>query len=335
MFQHKEKNDEIRFTKKELLLMAKSRECRQRSRSLYTAKTTIVEDIPSRDNIHLEGSVSLPNTSWRNRTIPRTIWIEEPCTENRQDEPLGSGVTTHGIISLRLHDNIRVDMTLDRAIRIMNYKSNIAVAVSASGSTAALLHPNGRVYQYGSRVEILAYDKHTNGNNKYAKMWYKGVSFTSDQCALVYLVDSAGTRTTTDSFSDLSQDFSLQVFYNESIHGPSHVQEAMSLLQQSNYWISDEGTDNWIINNIRVSQTVDGLVRIGRNNGKYSLRTSPSNGSAGISTPFLHCTGSLGQTRHLFVRRGERRMHYDGTSFIVRNAGHSAGFDDKHQLKVY
>lgn len=44
-------------------------------------------------------------------------------------------------------------------------------------------------------------------------MWYKGVSFTSDQCALVYLVDSAGTRTTTDSFSDLTQDFSMNVFY--------------------------------------------------------------------------------------------------------------------------
>lgn len=48
---------------------------------------------------------------------------------------------------------------------------------------------------------------------RYAKMWYKGVSFTSDQCALVYLVDSAGTRTTTDTFSDLSGDFSLGVFY--------------------------------------------------------------------------------------------------------------------------
>ena len=41
--------------------------------------------------------------------------------------------------------------------------------------------------------------------NRYAKMWYKGVSFTSEQCALVYLVDTAGTRTTTDSFSDMSQ----------------------------------------------------------------------------------------------------------------------------------
>lgn len=76
-------------------------------------------------------------------------------------------------------------------------------------------------------------------------------------------------------------------------------------------------------------------IRIARNSNKYQLRTSPSNGTASLTTPFLHCTASLGQTSHLFVRRGERRMHYDGTSFIVRNAGHSAGFDDNNQLKVY
>lgn len=96
--------------------------------------------------------------------------------------------------------------------------------MSGSGAAAALLHPNGRIYQYGSRVEILAHDAH--GNNK---------SVVS------------------------------------------------------------------------------------------------SNGTASLTTPFLHCTASLGQTSHLFVRRGERRMHYDGTSFIVRNAGHSAGFDDNNQ----
>ena len=40
---------------------------------------------------------------------------------------------------------------------------------------------------------------------RYAKMWYKGVSFTSEQCTLVYLVDAAGTRSTTDTFSDLNR----------------------------------------------------------------------------------------------------------------------------------
>lgn len=77
------------------------------------------------------------------------------------------------------------------------------------------------------------------------------------------------------------------------------------------------------------------LCRVSRNNNKYQLRTSPSNKTASITTPYLHCTASSGQTSHLFVRRGERRMHFDGTTFIVRNAGHSAGFNDNGQLKVY
>ncbi|GLV41667.1 wurstfest [Carabus blaptoides fortunei] len=314
-------------------LMTTRQECEQRSQS---DNTNTGEDPPSRNNVNLEGTVPLHNTPWRHRALPRTIRRQNPLNETRGEEPLGFGVTTGGIIRLCLHDNIRVDMTLDRAIRVMNYNNNIAVAVSASGSTAALLHPNGkRLPVWITCGDISIRQTHlTEITSKYAKMWYKGVSFTSDQSAVVYLVDSAGTRTTTDTFSDLSEDFSHPVFYNESVHGPAHVEDAKGLLQQSKYWISKEGTDNWIINQVRVSQTVDGLVRIDRNNGQYNLRTSPSNGSAGISTPFVHCTGSSGEAGHLFVRRGERRMHYSGNTFIVRNAGHSAGFDD-NELKIY
>lgn len=43
-------------------------------------------------------------------------------------------------------------------------RSGIVLALSSTGSSAALIHPNGRVYQYGSRVEILTNDTH--GNNK-------------------------------------------------------------------------------------------------------------------------------------------------------------------------
>ncbi|KAI4478409.1 hypothetical protein M0804_012063 [Polistes exclamans] len=285
---------------------------------------------------------------WRKSRTPKTIPAQfyptdESCVypDNWREQhetdvggtARGALTTPHGTISLRLRNRIRVDMTVDRAVRVINFKNNIVLSLSSSGSASALLHPNGRIYQYGSRVEILAHD--TNGNNKYAKMWYKGVSFTCEQCALVYLVDTAGTRTTTDSFLDMSQDFSLSVFYSGSRHGSTCLQEAATILGASQYWITDEGIENWIINNVRISQTPDGLVRIGRNSNKYQLRTSPSNGTASLTTPFLHCTASLGQTSHLFVRRGERRMHYDGTSFIVRNAGHSAGFDDNDQLKVY
>jgi len=96
---------------------------------------------------------------------------------------------------------------------------------------------------------------------RYAKMWYKGVSFTSERCALVYMVDAAGTRTTCDRFSDISQDFSMSVFYDGSCYGPYYIQEAISILQRSQSWINDKGTENFVINNVRVSQTCDGMVR--------------------------------------------------------------------------
>lgn len=92
-------------------------------------------------------------------------------------------------------------------------------------------------------------------------MWYKGVSFTSEKCALVYLVDAAGTRSTADSFFEMTQDFSLPVFYTGSRRGPACLQEVIAILQSGQYWVTDEGIQNWIINGIRISQTEDGLVR--------------------------------------------------------------------------
>ncbi|XP_060533694.1 uncharacterized protein LOC132706392 [Cylas formicarius] len=317
---------------------------RQRSRSVL-ASAHPGGDVQPRDVGKGEGASNLQ------LYVPKPIIVKNYLVEDFNDyygegvnyQSTGTVISPHGVITLRLRDRIRVDISPEKAVRVANSKNGIVLALSASGSSSGLIHPNGRVYQYGSRVEIMANDNH--GNHKFAKMWYKGVSFSSMQCALVYLVDAAGTRTTTDLFNDLSQhDFTLNVFNEESLYlkeNPSPttssrlVNEAVRVLQSTNYWYTDDGTQNWIINNVRISQTVDGLVRVGRNSNKFSLRTSPTNGSASISSPYMHCTGSLGETKHLFVRRGERRMHYDGSTFIVRNAGHSAGFDEKHQLKVY
>jgi len=92
-------------------------------------------------------------------------------------------------------------------------------------------------------------------------MWHKGVSFSAESCALVYLVDTAGTRTTTDSFSDLSGDFSVPIFLDNANFGPSTLNECMAHLQASQYWQTEDGIENWIMNGIRISQTLDGMVR--------------------------------------------------------------------------
>ncbi|KAH8269474.1 hypothetical protein KR018_003868 [Drosophila ironensis] len=250
----------------------------------------------------------------------------------------GSGpiAMSNGTIQLRLREGVRIDMTLDKAVRVLNQRSMVAIALSRNCSNSALIHPNGRILQSGSKVEIVTYDgMKANNFVRYAKMWYKGVSFTSESCALIYLVDTAGTRTTTDTFTDLTKDYTLAVFYDDSRHGPSFLADAHDVIANSTYNCAEDGTEVYDINGFRITQAADGLVKVTRQHNKCLIRTSPGNGSATLTTPGIHCTASLGKTSHLFVRRNEKRMHFDGSCFIVRNAGHSAGFNENNLLIVY
>jgi hypothetical protein len=77
---------------------------------------------------------------------------------------------------------------------------------------------------------------------KNAKIWPKGTSFTATTCALVYLLDEAGLRTTTDIFHDLwASDISrhsligvvVATFSDPDHNSCSHRESTMSEAQRS------------------------------------------------------------------------------------------------------
>ena len=112
-------------------------------------------------------------------------------------------VEKQGYISLHLRYDVHVDIAPNQAIRIVNHRKAVTLALSGCATQMALVHPQGRVLQYNSRIEIQTEDYLSIKN---AKMWPRGVSFTANNCALVYLVDQAGARSTTDTFHDLYAD---------------------------------------------------------------------------------------------------------------------------------
>lgn len=120
----------------------------------------------------------------------------------------------NGTIQIRLREGIKVDMTVDKAVRVINPKGQIVAAMSGNCTSASLTHPNGQVFQHGASVDIVAYDGLKRNNYvRYAKMYDKGVSLTSEKCALIYLVDDAGTRTTSDAMTmDVTRDYSIPIF---------------------------------------------------------------------------------------------------------------------------
>lgn len=93
-------------------------------------------------------------------------------------------------------------------------------------------------------------------------MWHKGVSLTSEGCALIYLVDSAGTRTTSDVVqTDIHMDYCTQVFTNDVRIGSYLCDQTVQVVNSSNFWLQDDGTENFDINGFRISQTRDGMAK--------------------------------------------------------------------------
>uniref|UniRef100_A0A182SN98 Uncharacterized protein n=1 Tax=Anopheles maculatus TaxID=74869 RepID=A0A182SN98_9DIPT len=262
--------------------------------------------------------------------------FQHPTTQATQF-PFGPILLDNGVIQLRLRDTITVDMTADGSVKVVNGNHNIAIAISSDTLATAMHHPNGIVFQNGPRVDIAAVDaRRKYPYIRFAKMWHKGISLTSARYALIYLVDSAGTRTTSDMISmDMEADYVNQVFFNGVIPAAHNYIDQWQIIQNSSYQLGQEGSLQFQVNGFRITQGGDGLVKIYRSNNRCSIRTSPTNGCATVTTNSIHCTASLGTSSHLFVRREERRMHFDGATFIVRNAGHSAGFDELDRLRVY
>ncbi|XP_058123613.1 uncharacterized protein LOC131294797 [Anopheles ziemanni] len=248
------------------------------------------------------------------------------------------GPTLHpdGFLQLNLRDGIMVGLTLN-SLKVINKRMNIAISVSGDSTTVAMSHPNGIIYQYGAQVDIVACDaKKSNHFIRYARMWHKGISFTSDRCALIYLVDAAGTRTTSETITmDLEADYVNQVFYNGAACSTQTMAELSLLQRHASYHLTGDGGLVYQIHGYRITQANDGQVKLVNATKQCIIRTSPTNGSATVTTPSIHCTASLGATSHLFVRCEEKRMHFDGAAFVVRNAGHSAGFDEINRLRVY
>ncbi|XP_046423379.1 uncharacterized protein LOC124181149 isoform X1 [Neodiprion fabricii] len=107
----------------------------------YTEFSKYFETPPSDQWGGVTGSGTFSSSAaiWRQPRNPKPIATpyyatEEACvyTENWREHETDTGAggaiaTPHGIISLRLHNRIRVDMTIDRAVRVINFKAGIAI----------------------------------------------------------------------------------------------------------------------------------------------------------------------------------------------------------------
>jgi hypothetical protein len=93
-------------------------------------------------------------------------------------------------------------------------------------------------------------------------MWEKGISLTAEGCALIYLVDNAGSRTTSDAVNkDNVTDYCLKVFYENSNLGSHLFPEAEVACNSYHFATQKDGSHVFDILGYRISQTTDGMVQ--------------------------------------------------------------------------
>lgn len=269
--------------------------------------------------------------------------VNTPVTEVQTPIAATATVSQNGFLSFQLSHGIVVNIGPNFAVQILNPEKNISLSLSGCATQMALVHPQGRVLQYNSRIEV-----HSRGSyvEKNAKIWPRGISFTASNCAIVYLVDQAGTRSTSDQFHDLySEDSSESIFslscsmYDGWSDAPMSAHERSTIIlenveywhtEKAHFWSIDEG-------GCIIQQAFDGYVTVERKYGSelFTMKTSPSNGKARLQSSFIYITASEGPESHLFVKSKDRRIHHSEKAFTVRNAGHSAGFDETGSLRIY
>ncbi|XP_077301925.1 uncharacterized protein LOC143922535 [Arctopsyche grandis] len=243
----------------------------------------------------------------------------------------GIQISEQGTIFILLKGHI-LELTVDGAVYLANLEYGIKVAISACGTMSVMEHPKGKVFECTSQVEIQAANIR---GIRYAKMWKKGVSFTTDDHAVTYLLDAGGTKTTFDWFLLMENDLTTKAFYFNSHYGWGSINNAWSVMHASQYWLSNINHENWKVGNVHISQSSNENIRIYHDAYTYEICLNPTQGTVSIKNQQFQCTASLNSNGHLFVRRGDRRMHYDGIFFIVRNGGQSAAIDPNNQLTLY
>ncbi|XP_076329797.1 uncharacterized protein LOC143235470 [Tachypleus tridentatus] len=234
-------------------------------------------------------------------------------------------VTSCGTLSILLKHCVRVDITVDRAIRMVNFPANCIASINGAADYSGILHPYGRILQEGVTINA-------EMGKILAKIAKRGVTFTSTEHSLVYLVDPSGTKSTTERFQDLNYDFSINLFYLSSFNGTGALNYCFDALAGAYHRVFRNGDEVWNIAGVRIKQTSWGDVRVTKDYGRRVLRTSPTSGNISVSTPFVHMAAGCEPDRCVFVRRGDKRVIAHIGGFNVRCGSQKAGFDEIGRL---
>lgn len=234
-------------------------------------------------------------------------------------------VTNYGTLTVFLRHLIRVDISADKSVFLTHLPSECAAVVNSSGDRSGIIHPNGRVFHDANEIHMATLDK-------VAKICNRGVVFTSKNHCLSYLVDASGTKTTTEKFRDLGQDFSYSIF-NFDLSEVS-LEQCRKMAEESVHKRFRNGDEVWMIGGIRIKQDQWGDVKVSRFRERMAIKISPTAGRISLNTQDLEISLSRYHNNYFSVRKGCQYVTASLKGFNVQSGNQKAGFNTNGKLVI-
>ncbi|XP_077544533.1 uncharacterized protein LOC144157116 [Haemaphysalis longicornis] len=250
----------------------------------------------------------------------RYVW------EGLQDAYYGPTVTNYGTLSFVLRYRMRVDITVDYAIRIVNLDRHCSAAISSWGESSSVCHERGCAVQQRMHADVIT-------GAQRARISRNGVTFTALNHRLAYFVDASGIGPTAERFENINPDHSMRVFRSNSEGGLGVFGDCVELMNRSRSHTTVNGDDIWNVGLVRIKQTSRGDVQVSRSSGELVIRCS-TGGKIFVATPYVKMCASTDPRNYFYAIMGQKSIRSSSDGFAVKNGIQEAGFDRRGRLTL-
>ena len=235
-------------------------------------------------------------------------------------------VSDNGLITVLMREDIALEMTPSRDLRLVSHAKKLVVAANGRGSASFMIHPAVKLAQSGTTTDLelflarkakMTTDNITFGNN------YNSYKFDYKK-----IVEEHHPI-----FKDFSKDESVDFLSNgnSSKKKEDLVSECFQKSSEAHFDYFSNGGYKVYINGVRVVQNSKGDVYV--TNGPKFLRMSPSSSRLGIQTHFIEA--AVEANWNIKIKRGTHTINASHLGFVVSNGQIEAAFDDRNRLRVF
>lgn len=236
-----------------------------RQTSIVTSRCGVTgdEDVTTDGKIPTERRVLLPNPTGDGDLGTRSFVGVETTEQDKIQKTLFPEADEHPVLVpdecgfyLKISHGFRIDFVANGGVRIYNSDTKSAIYFSDNGDEVCVITPYGRVHRFNDVVTGLISDK-------IAKMSSRGVTFTAQGKPIVYLIDAAGCKSTTDKFKYLSGDITSQVLLRRrdvGSKGRERIQQLMKSVRKE--FQEDIQQEVWYISDFIFTLTTSGRLMV-------------------------------------------------------------------------